>query len=82
MHQRLPNYDLNDVMTWLGQFNEELLAYRGRMKSMTEAAVDQHRLEGIVAELTASDFSITELKPLIDETDRNQLAWWLVAQRQ
>ena len=81
VRQRLPSYDLNDVMTWLGQFNEELLAYRGRMKSMTEAAIDQPRLEGIAAKLSASGFSVTEMKPLIDETDLNQLAWWLVAQR-
>lgn len=81
IRQRLPNHDLNDVMTWLGQFDEELLAYRGRMKSMTEAAIDQHRLEGIAAELSASGFSITEMKPLMDETDNSQLAWWLVAQR-
>jgi ubiquinone/menaquinone biosynthesis C-methylase UbiE len=81
IRQRLPNYDLNDVLTWLGQFNEELLAYRGRMKSMTKAAIDQPRLEGIAAKLSASGFSITEMKPLIDETDQNQLAWWLLAQR-
>ncbi len=81
IRQRLPNHDLNDVMTWLGQFNEELLAYRGRMKSMTEAAIDQHGLEDVVANLSASGFTITETKPLIDATDQNQLAWWLVAQR-
>ena len=81
IRQRLPNHDLNDVMNWLGHINDELLAYRGRMKSMTQAAIDQNTLEKISANLSESGFSITEMKPLVDEANSDQLAWWLVARR-
>ena len=81
IRQRLPNHDLNDVMNWLGHLNDELLAYRGRMKSMTQAAIDRNTLEKIAANLSESGFSITAMKPLVDEANSNQLAWWLVARR-
>lgn len=81
IRQRLQNYDLDELIIWLSQLDEELLAYRSRMKSMTQAAIDRSTVEEIGTKLSKFGFSIAEIKPLIDDTDNNQLAWCLVAHR-
>lgn len=81
MNQRLQNYDPKELLDWLAQLDAELLAYRGRMKSMTDAAISAKALEQIESKLSDAGFSIAESRPFYDQAEETQLAWVLQARR-
>lgn len=82
INTRLQNYDPTEVRIWLDRLDRELLSYRGRMKSMTDAALKAKALEQIELKLSALGLSVTELAPLYDESETTQLAWSLRARRE
>lgn len=81
MHERMPNYDREEVMTWLHRLDNELLGYRGRMTSMTKAAINQKSYHEICKKLSESGFSILGTEALRSPDASLQLAWTLVARR-
>ena len=79
--QNLQKYDSREVAVWLGQLDRELLAYRNRMKSMTDAAIAQRTLDRVGTELCAAGFTLIDVSPILDPVHSKQLAWSLQARR-
>jgi len=82
INARLQHYDPSEVRIWLDRLDRELLSYRGRMKSMTDAALKEKALEQIEGRLLELGFSITAREPLYAEGETTQLAWSLQARRE
>ena len=80
IHEQIQHYESNDVLSWLDRLDGELGAYKGRMESMREAALDQEAIAETTERLHDGGFTVLEADPLI-EADR-PLAWKLVARRQ
>ena len=80
--QRLRHYDPREVLHWVERLNDELISYRCRMKSMTDAAIKRKTLEQIGVRLTELGFSLIETVPLGAATGNTQLAWSLRARRE
>ncbi len=80
--RRLRHYDPREVLHWIERLNDELMSYRHRMKSTTDAAIKRKTLEQIGVRLTELGFSLIETVPLGAETGNTQLAWSLRARRE
>jgi len=81
IHSRLPNYDPNEVLSWLGVMEQELPAYARRMASMIATATDKASIELICRHLRDDGFDINRAEPLQPDTERLPLAWAIVATR-
>jgi len=80
--QRLRHYDPREVLHWVERLDDELMSYRLRMKSMTDAAIKRKTLEQIGVRLTELGFSLIETLPLGAATGNTQLGWSLRARRE
>ena len=81
IHSRMPHYQPEDILPWLGQMNEEIEAYSERMRSMLKAAISADTFEAICNNLQAAKFSLTTKEALIDQPTNQPLAWVLQANR-
>lgn len=81
IHGRLPKYDPDEVLGWLGTMDRELDAYKGRMTSMLSAAVSHPAFDALRADLIAAGLTPTSAAPLTTEDEDRPLAWVLVASR-
>ncbi|MDT8321290.1 MAG: class I SAM-dependent methyltransferase [Xanthomonadales bacterium] len=78
IHRELPNYDPEEVMSWLARMGQELNAYAGRMSSMMAAAIDQSEFERIRTELDARTV-VEQAGPLLVPGLELPLAWAILA---
>jgi SAM-dependent methyltransferase len=81
MSQRLQHYDPAEVLGWLDQMGGELLSYRVRMKTMTDAALSRSRLDRVAAAIAAEGLTITDAVALGRPEDSAPIAWSLQAHR-
>lgn len=81
IHGRMPHYDPNDVLGWLGTMEAELHAYGERMSSMMAAASDKAAFEKVGAQLQHSGLRLGLMNELLVGNERSPLAWALIATR-
>ena len=81
IHSRLPNYDADEVVTWLDRMDRELDEYQERMQSMCDAALDKSAFEQLTDKLQLAGFTIDKATSLFAEGDSLPLAWVLRADR-
>lgn len=81
IYGRIMHHDLDEVLQWLDRMSDELVAYKGRMQSMCDAAHDQSELEALATQLGENGFEILQSAPLHDDGGDADVAWQLVAQR-
>lgn len=80
IHGKLPNYDPDEVLGWLGTMDAELDAYKGRMTSMLNASVSHPAFDALRADLIAAGLTPTTAAPLTGD-EGLPLAWILVGIR-
>ena len=81
IHSRIMHHDLDEVLSWLDTMAAELIAYSGRMRSMSEAAVSESGFNDIVRRLREKNFNVTTSERLQDNASIPPVAWMLVASR-
>lgn len=81
IHSRIMHHDLDEVLTWLDTMAAELIAYSGRMRSMSESAVSESGFDDIVRRLRDNNFDVTTSERLQDNAPTLPVAWMLVASR-
>lgn len=81
IHQRIQHYEPSDVLAWLNRMDGELVAYAGRMSSMSNAAIDSATLQSICDMLRSRDYTIQQAVPLLVSDHDLPLAWKLIASR-
>jgi len=81
VHERLQNYEAQEVMDWLGGMQGELDAYVGRMASMCAAALDADAFSALAETLKAKGFSLLRAEALRVPDRDAVLAWALIATR-
>lgn len=64
LYQRRKAYLLSDILGWLEGVEAEISAYEGRMRSMTEAALDQAGAEAVLDVFTAAGCSCGPPEPV------------------
>jgi SAM-dependent methyltransferase len=80
IHQGLPHYDPDEVLTWVHAMRGEVDEYADRMRSMLNAAIDDYRFRRYCDKLVDQGFILRRADALTaDEGDR--LAWVLVARK-
>ncbi len=81
IHSRLPNFDPDEVLAWIGRMDGELAEYQDRMQSMCDAALHEGAFEQVSEKLRDNGFEINMAKGLLAEGDALPLAWVLRADR-
>lgn len=81
-HSRIQYYDPDEVLAWLKRMDRELEAYRGRIESMVDAAVDLKGFQGICEMLTGRGLTLEQHGPLLPRDSEIPLAWAILAQNQ
>lgn len=81
VHERMPNYEPEEVLDWLRGMQGEIEAYAGRMRSMCDAAIDADKFEELCRTVESGGFRITRRDPLIVPDRSEPIAWALVATR-
>ena len=81
MLQRMPAFAPDDVARWTDLMAAEADAYRGRMSSMLEAAVDARGMEGIARWAGSRGLSIRMRQAVHMGSAPEPAAWLLVAER-
>lgn len=79
MHQRVMNYALSDILSWLDGMQAEIDAYTGRMASMIEAAATEDDVRAALQVLQAAGCDVQEPERL--QLDGKDAAWVLRAVR-
>jgi SAM-dependent methyltransferase len=81
IYGRIMHHDLEEVIAWLDRMDAELVSYRGRMQSMSDAASSKTAFQDLAGQLTAVGFEIVKSEPLADEFGRH-IAWQVVARNE
>lgn len=81
IHSKMPGYDPDEVLGWLGTMDNELAAYAGRMTSMLSASMDRPAFDTLRADLIGAGFTPAVAEPLLSGDKAPPLAWVLVARR-
>lgn len=81
IHEKIQNYEPDEVLDWLNRMGGELDAYAGRMSSMSDAAIDNDELKNICNGLRSLDYTIQRAAPLVVPDHEFPLAWVLIAAR-
>ncbi len=79
---RMKHHDQTEVLQWLKTMGEELQAYKGRMASMQDAALDEQGFSSLCDTLRDHQFDIQQAELLRVPNHPLPLAWLLTAQRQ
>ena len=82
IHERMQHYEADEITSWLGRMQDEVVAFAGRMASMRDVAIDGTRFDKLRADLTGKGFEILRAEPLASADDAPPLAWALVARKQ
>ena len=81
IHSKLPQYDANDVQTWLETHQRELIAYAERMTSMAKAAICAEQFQAVAEQLRSNGFTLEQAAALSAQGEDVPLAWILAATR-
>lgn len=81
IHSKLPQYDANDVQTWLETHQRELIAYAERMTSMAKAAISAEQFQAVAEQLRSNGFTLEQAAALSAQGEDVPLAWILAATR-
>lgn len=81
IHEKIQRYEPDEVLDWLGRMDGELVAYIGRMSSMSDAAIDNDKLRNICDRLRSLDYTIQRAVPFVVPDHELPLAWVLIAAR-
>jgi SAM-dependent methyltransferase len=81
IYGRIMHHDLDEVLRWLDRMSDELIAYKGRMQSMCDAANAEPKFAELAENLASQGFDVSTSEALRDEGGQ-AVAWRLVARRQ
>jgi ubiquinone/menaquinone biosynthesis C-methylase UbiE len=81
IHESLTRYDPGEVLGWIDSVGEEVEAFRGRLGSMLDVALDDGQFKTVCDELAARGLELTEAGPLLSPEDSAPLAWAVIAAR-
>lgn len=81
MFPRLQNYQPAEVIAWIDGMETALVAYEGRMASMTQCALDDAGVERVARVLTAAGLSVDAPRKLMLRSSGAAGAWILTARR-
>ena len=76
---RLSHYEPSEVSGWLLKMQDEIVAFRGRMASMCDAAVSSTEFEQLCNKFRQQGFEILLGEPLKQPERDLPLAWALIA---
>ena len=79
IQEDLRHYDDQEVLDWLNSMQSEMIAYKGRMQSMCDAAVSTGDFEAICQKLMQAGFDIVPADNLLDSG--TPLAHTLIARK-
>lgn len=78
MHQRIAQYERDELLRWLQQMSDQLASYGGRMASMVEAAIDPGEFERVCEKIQQAGLETGKGGPLHAPDEAAPLAWALV----
>jgi ubiquinone/menaquinone biosynthesis C-methylase UbiE len=81
MYDRIRNYAPDKVFAWLDVMAGELVAYEGRMASMTECALDDEAIARVADKLSAAGFAVDPPRTLSLKQSGKPGGWILSARR-
>ena len=81
MYRNMSAYDAKEVASWVEGMAKELDAFRGRMSSMLDAALDGSTLSKVIDLVTAQGVSIMRQDTLTMGSNQEPFAWALVCKR-
>ncbi|MCP4048108.1 MAG: class I SAM-dependent methyltransferase [Gammaproteobacteria bacterium] len=81
IHSRMRHYDPLEIKEWLLNFQQEMVAYGGRMASMRGAAIDASQFEQVRDKLLEEGFEILRGESLAQSEQDLPLAWTLIAKK-
>jgi len=79
IHSRMPNYEPDEVLGWLGRMDGEIVAFTDRMTSMIETACTAEDFDAICARLENDGFTIDQAGRFAVSDSDLPLAWILLA---
>ncbi|NNC36538.1 MAG: class I SAM-dependent methyltransferase [Hyphomonadaceae bacterium] len=79
LYARRKAYALADITGWLGGMQNEIDAYKGRMTSMKNAALDEAMCASLLSVLEKSGYETEQPKPLHFGNEPDPAAWILKA---
>lgn len=78
MHQRIAQYERDELLRWLQQMADQLASYGGRMASMVDAALDPDAFEQVCEKIRQAGLETGQGGPLHAPDQAAPLAWALV----
>jgi ubiquinone/menaquinone biosynthesis C-methylase UbiE len=81
IHEKIQNYEPAEVLDWLKRMDAELVAYAGRMSSMSESASDNTAFKQICDDLRSRNYTMQRATPLMVLDHELPLAWVLIAEK-
>ncbi len=78
MYKRMSSFDRREVIAWLDGMVKELKAYRGRMSSMMNSAVDKNGIETIKQKLETRGLTQQRCETLDMGPQQESAAWVIV----
>jgi len=81
IHQRIQHYEPDDVINWLKKMEGELIAYAGRMSSMSQSSINSSSFKQIKAAIEEQGFSIERAETLLVPDQELPMAWVLIAKK-
>ncbi len=81
IHQKIQQYDPDEVLAWLNRLDGEMETFARRMSSMVDAAMDSEAFERACASLREQGCTIEKAGPLLAPGNGIALAWALMATR-
>ncbi len=81
IHEKIQNYEADEILDWLRKMDEELKAYVGRMSSMSKSAIDKSDFNNIKSNLKIRGFSIETADKLFIPEQERPMAWILIAKK-
>lgn len=81
IHERLPHYDPDEVLTWLDRMDQELDAYGRRMASMLESALDENGFRELCEMLQSAGCTVRQGGPMNARSLDEPIGWAVIATR-
>lgn len=78
---RFERYELNDCLGWIKNTRHEIEAYKGRMESMSNAALSEENIKEVSDFFKKHGFEINTLDKLYFKANDSAAAWALIASR-
>lgn len=81
MYQQLESYFPNDVNQWFERTNQELSAYKGRMRSMTKSAIGKEQLKSVIQKFTHQTQKNIQISSLKNSNSGSSFGWAVTYQK-